>query len=132
MKRKSSIKKVLQILLGVIVLFSFNSCKENDFPLDGKVEVIKVASITAPPTLYAEHSTYYIWDQKVSDWRVFYYPIADFIHDKGYEYELKIRYNKVENPAMDEMEYYCDLLEVISKIEADSDIELPPFYDDFN
>ena len=53
------------------------------------------------------------------DWRFFYGNIIGFHYQQGYLYRLKVRVEKVENPAMDASDRKYILLQVISMEAAD-------------
>lgn len=54
-------------------------------------------------------------EKKTGEWEYFYNPISGFTYQPGYEYELKIRVQKVENPPADASSLKYILLEEVSK-----------------
>lgn len=56
-----------------------------------------------------------------TDWQYFYNQIEDFEYEPGYEYELEIVKEKIDNPAADQSSIKYILIKVLSKKKKESE-----------
>ena len=91
----------------------------------GSKEVITVASATADCMGVGPQKCLLVKHQGADGWEFWYSGIEGFEYQPGYEYVLKIRKEKVTNPAADRSGIKYVLVEVVSKTEKVSE-GLPP------
>ena len=97
----------------------------------GDKEVITVASETADCTGVGPQKCLLVKRNGSTGWEFWYSGIEGFDYEKGYEYKLKIRREKIENPAADQSSLKYVLVKVISKTQKVSE-NMPPSVMDKN
>lgn len=55
------------------------------------------------------------WDKNQENWELFYNPIQGFDYVKGYEYELIVKVEKVDNPPADASSLKYILIKEVSR-----------------
>ncbi len=116
--------KFLSLLLTLVTAICILSCEKNEDLLDGKIETLIIASQRTQVGTYSESPNYWIKREGEEEWELFYYPFSGFDHQEGFEYVVRIKYHKNATPlAQDQEPYYCEVLEVISATEKESDIK---------
>lgn len=108
------------IVLGLAVMLSFASCgKKSD------IEKLVVASEQANCMGVVPQKCFLIKKDGVGDWEYWYSGIKGLDYERGYEYVIKVRKEKLENAPADHSSFIYVLDKVVSKKQKESD-NLPP------
>ena len=59
-----------------------------------------------------------------STWEMMYTQIANFNHERGYEYIVEVSARKIKNPGPDQSSHKYTLIKIISKEKKDSEVPL--------
>ncbi len=81
-------------------------------------KTIFVASYTADCVGAAPQQCYLVREDPDDEWSLFYDQIEGFDYEEGYEYELRITEETIEDPPADASSIKWTLVEVVSKTEA--------------
>lgn len=108
------------ILLGIAIILSFASCRDNS-----AVEKFIVASEQANCTGVAPQKCLLIKKDAAGDWEYWYSGIRGFDYERGYEYVIKVRKEEVPNAPADRGSFEYVLDKVVSKERKES-ANLPP------
>lgn len=99
------------VLIFGIFLIAFESCRGSG---EG-VETITVASQKASCVGVARTECLLIKHRGSDQWEFLHGGIEGFTHESGYEYRLRIREERIENPPADRSSIRRILVKVISK-----------------
>lgn len=86
-----------------------------DAPTEGVEKTIYVASETMPCVGVAPQDCLQIRESPDAEWQLFYDQIEGFTFDPGFEYELRVREEQVENPPADAASLRLVLIEEVSR-----------------
>jgi len=100
--------KIVFTLLTVVALLG--SCKNSQ-----TIEKIIVASEQGDCTGVAPMKCLLIKENGEKDWQFLYSGIEGFEYEPGYEYEIEVVKEKIENPAADQSSIKYILTKVLSK-----------------
>ena len=100
--------KIVLILLTAVALLG--SCKNSQ-----AIEKITVASERGDCTGVAPMKCLLIKEYGEKDWQFLYNEIEGFEYEPGYEYEIEVVKEKIENPAADQSSIKYILTKVLSK-----------------
>ena len=105
-------------------LFIATSCDESDKP-KSRIITFTVASRVEEKNDVEETPAakyiYYIKYNDAENWQSFPYKIYDFDYEEGYEYIIKSEETEIQNPAQDQDRVKYTFLELISKVEKESE-----------
>lgn len=107
--------------LIVIILFSGTllSCENNDISLVEKTLII--ASKKVDCVGVEAQKCLLIKENENQEWNYFYDAITGFEYEEGFEYEITVTEQEIENPPQDGASLTYSLVEIISKIEKKSE-----------
>lgn len=112
-------KKIGLLLIAVISLFS--ACNDGQDTVDMVVASEKRTAMGVGPM-----DVYLVKENKDTEWTYFYSEIEGFKYEVGYEYVLKVKKEKLEEPLpADASSIKYILIKEISKIQKTSE-NLPP------
>lgn len=106
-------------LKGILFASSFfilSQCKSLPAESDANEKTFIVASQTADCTGVAPMKCLQIKEKKSENWQNLYSNIEGFTYEPGFEYTLKVRTEKVENPPADASSIKYVLVKEISKV----------------
>ena len=106
-------------------LFFFNSCSDDEY--EPYNEVLVIASET---NVNNEGIVYWVKRNGSSTWEMMYTKIANFNHEEGYEYTVKVSVEKNKNPGPDQSSHKYTLVKIITKEKKNS--ELPIYTTDIS
>jgi hypothetical protein len=109
-------KKVIVVLVFGKSLFS---CENKDLPTLQKTLII--ASQKADCVGLVAQKCFLVKEQENQNWQYFYDSIKGFTYQEGFEYEIAISEDKIENPPQDASSIETTLIEVISKVKKTSE-----------
>lgn len=107
-------KNILK-LLPVVVLFLFTQCKPMPNSSSADEMILIVASQTVDCTGVAPMKCLQVKEKESDSWENFYSNIEGFTYEPGFEYILKVKKEKIENPPMDGSSIKYILVKQISK-----------------
>lgn len=100
----------IKLFFGLMLLLAFQCAK------NGLMEkVIYVGPELVDCVGVAPQKCLQVKEEPGQDWRLFYGRIEGFDYEPGYNYTLKIRETKVENPPADASSLKWTLVEVVGK-----------------
>ena len=123
-------KRLLATLIGICILMILAGCATPPVEFNGENST-DTGNTSVEKTLFvgpervdcvgvAPQKCYKVREDPSEDWRFFYSEIAGFDYEPGYQYELLVREEKVENPPADGSSLRWELIEVVSKEAADN------------
>jgi|SRR5665648_56715 len=112
------------LLLGFFVSVSitlsfFTSCTDDEFKSNNERLVIASEIVEK-----SDGNAYWVKVNGSSTWQMMYTQIANFNHEKGYEYTVDVSVKKIKDPGPDESSNKYNLIKVISKEKKDSKVPL--------
>lgn len=107
-------KSLLKGFLASAVFLIIFQCKTTSTISNEKT--VMVASQTADCTGVAPMKCLQIKEKESDSWEMLYTNIEGFTYEPGFEYTLKIRTEKIDNPPMDSSSIKYILLKQISKV----------------
>jgi Domain of unknown function (DUF4377) len=107
-------KPLLKAFAASAVFLIILQCKTTSNMSNEKT--IMVASQTADCTGVAPMKCLQIKEKESDNWEMMYTNIEGFTYEPGFEYTLKIKTEKIENPPMDGSSIRYILLKQISKV----------------
>ena len=118
-------KLLLEIFLSVCVAYAFlTSCTDSEY--EPFKEVLVIASETVKTN---EGIAYWVKVNGSDTWKMMHTQIANFNHERGYEYVVEVSVKKIKDPGPDQSSHKYTLIKIISKEKKDS--EVPLFTTDF-
>lgn len=110
-----NIKLMLKSAIPVIGFLTLSQCKTMENTGDNEKTLI-VASQTADCTGVAPMKCLQVKEKESDSWENFYSNIEGFTYQPGFEYKLKIKTEKIENPPADKSSIKYILVKEISKV----------------
>ena len=112
------------LLLGVFMnacamLTFFTTCSDNEF--EPYKEVLVIASEIVEKS---DANAYWVKRTGNDTWEMMYSEIANFIHERGYEYIIEVSVKKVKEPGPDQSNHSYTLIRIISKEKKNSEVPL--------
>ncbi|WP_083506393.1 DUF4377 domain-containing protein [Chryseobacterium aquaticum] len=111
---KSILKTVVSIF-PIAVLLIMIQCKPMPNSSSGDQKTIIIASQTVDCTGVAPMKCLQVKEKETDQWENFYSNIEGFTYEPGFEYELKVKTEKIENPPMDGSSIKYTLIKQVSK-----------------
>ncbi|MFC7345754.1 DUF4377 domain-containing protein [Chryseobacterium zhengzhouense] len=110
-----SMTTILKTTLPAMALFTLTYCTTaNTTGTDEKTFI--VGPETADCTGVAPMKCLQVKEKESGNWENFYSNIEGFTYEPGFEYTLKVRTEKIENPPMDGSSIRYILVKEISKV----------------
>lgn len=123
---KASKFLLLGFLISVYATLSFfTSCTDKEF--EPFKEVLEIASETVKTN---EGIAYWVKVNGSDTWKMMHTQIANFNHERGYEYVVEVSVKKIKDPGPDQSSHKYTLIKIISKEKKDSEgqLHLRPIY----
>jgi len=111
-------KNVTLFLKGTFTILSFlilSQCKPMPTSSSADEKTFIVASQTVDCTGVAPMKCLQVKEKASDSWQNFYTNIEGFTYEPGYEYVLKVKTEKIENPPMDGSSIKYTLVKQVSK-----------------
>lgn len=111
-------KNVTLFLKGTFTILSFlilSQCKPMPNSTSGNEKTFIVGPETADCTGVAPMKCLQVKEKESDSWENFYTNIEGFTYEPGYEYVLKVKTEKIENPPMDGSSIKYTLVKQVSK-----------------
>lgn len=108
--------KKIPLILALII--SFISCEDNN---EAAEKTMIIASQKVDCVGVAPQQCLLIKANENQNWEYLYDSIINFNYEEGFEYEVLVLEEQVENPAQDASSIKYTLIKVISKIEKTSE-----------
>lgn len=120
---KTHFIKPILVIVSMILTFSLGGCDKDD-DLETIISMT-VASEMKMGKLYwmsYDMNCYQVKEENSSEWKLFDpRNLKGFDYEEGYEYVIKVKKTRVQNPAQDDgPEYTYQFIEVVSKEKKDS------------
>jgi hypothetical protein len=117
----TAMRHVLRVCAIVVALAIAAGCKDHPDP-----EISEASSGDSVRTFFVSHTKVdcvgvapmkclQIRESRGADWTLFYSQIEGFDYEEGYDYELRVRLEEVENPPADAASIRYELVELVSK-----------------
>ena len=100
-------------------LFLFHPCTYDEY--ESRDEVLVIASKIVEKK---DANAYWVKRNGSSTWEMMYTEIANFNHEEGYEYTVKVSIEKIKNPGVDQSSHKYTLVKIISKEKKNSEVPL--------
>ncbi len=111
-------KNVTLFLKGTFTILSFlilSQCKPMPNSTSDNEKTFIVGPETADCTGVAPMKCLQVKEKESDTWQNFYTNIEGFTYEPGYEYVLKVKTEKIENPPMDASSIKYTLIKQVSK-----------------
>jgi hypothetical protein len=112
-------KNIILILKSTVFtfcLFALTQCKSMSNPSGNDEKTFIIASETADCTGVAPMKCLQVKEKESDSWENLYTNIEGFTYEPGFEYVLKVKTEKIENPPMDASSIKYILVKQVSKI----------------
>jgi len=110
-----NILKSLSIILPMASMLVMTQCKPMPNSSTGDEKTMIIASQTVDCTGVAPMKCLQVKEKESDSWGNFYSNIEGFTYEPGFEYVLKVKTEKIENPPMDGSSIKYTLLKQVSK-----------------
>lgn len=111
---------LLVFLLNLsLVLIMLTSCEKNE--LETHNEVLVIASEVVVKN---EGIAYWVKRNGSNTWEMMHTEIANFKHERGYEYIVEVSVKEIKDPGPDQSSHSYTLIKIISKEKKDSEVPL--------
>lgn len=110
-----NILKTLLIIFPVVVLFVMMQCKPMPNSVSANEKTFIIASQTVDCTGVAPMKCLQVKEKETDNWENFYNNIEGLTYEPGFEYVLKVKTEKIENPPMDGSSIKYTLVQQVSK-----------------
>lgn len=110
-----NILKTLLTIFPVAVLFVMMQCKPIPSSVSANEKTFIIASQTVDCTGVAPMKCLQVKEKETDNWENFYSNIEGFTYEPGFEYVLKVKTEKIENPPMDGSSIKYTLVQQVSK-----------------
>ncbi|AZA55234.1 DUF4377 domain-containing protein [Chryseobacterium sp. G0201] len=111
-------KNIITILkgtFGVTALFAITQCTTTANASNGNEKTFIVGPKTVDCTGVGPMKCLQVKENTSEKWTYFYDHIQGFTYEPGYEYVLKVKTEKIENPPMDASSIKYTLIKQVSK-----------------
>lgn len=108
-------KALIQILFSAVIIFVLSQCTASANTSNGNEKTFIVGPETADCTGVAPMKCLQVKETPSSNWTNFYSNIEGFTYEPGYEYVLKVKTEKIENPPADGSSIKYILVKQVSK-----------------
>lgn len=110
-----SILKSLVMIFATAVLLVTMQCKSMVNSASADEKTLIIASQAVDCTGVAPMKCLQVKEKETDNWENFYSNIEGFIYEPGFEYVLKVKTEKIENPPMDGSSIRYTLIKQVSK-----------------
>lgn len=110
-----NILKSLSIILPMASMLVMTQCKPMPNSSSGDEKTFIIASQTVDCTGVAPMKCLQVKEKESDSWGNFYSNIEGFTYEHGFEYVLKVKTEKIQNPPMDGSSIEYTLLTQVSK-----------------
>jgi hypothetical protein len=110
-----NILKAISIITPMVMLFILVQCKPMPSSSSGDEKTFIVASKTVDCTGVAPMKCLQVKEKESDSWGNFYSNIEGFTYEPGFEYVLKVKTEKIQNPPMDGSSIKYTLVQQVSK-----------------
>ena len=112
-------KQLFIFLVGISLLIITAGCSTSNPESNNNSSSVEKTLYVGPERVdcvgVAPQKCYKVKENPADEWTFFYSEIAGFEYEPGFEYELLVREEKVENPPADGSSLRWELIEIISK-----------------
>ena len=111
-------KKMKKVIVILVIGLSLFSCENKDLPTLEKILII--ASQKVDCVGVTSQKCFLVKEKETQNWVYFYDSIINFTYQEGFEYEVIVSEEEIENPPQDVSSRKTTLVKILSKIEKTS------------
>ncbi|MFC3158151.1 protein of unknown function [Chryseobacterium arachidis] len=109
-------KALLQVFFSAMIIFVLSQCTASANTSNGNEKTFIVGPETADCNGVVPMKCLQVKETPAGNWTNFYSNIEGFTYEPGFEYVLKVKTEKIENPPADGSSIKYTLIKQVSKI----------------